>query len=109
MAKGIVSALTGRNSCYSNYTEGWTYQLQTRWKLSLGSPNRMTSKGLDVTSHMARIRVIGEILHIFPLAPKVWEIGDPKRLTRVRPNLVVGRGMTDRQTDRRTDRQTELP
>ena len=53
---------------------------------------------LKLTSHMARcvtfavarIRVkglpleIGEILHIFPLAPKVWETGDPKRLTRVR-------------------------
>jgi len=25
----------------------------------------------------------------FPLATKVWEVGDPKRLTRVRPNLVV--------------------
>jgi len=44
----------------------------------------------------------------FHLAPKVWEIGDPKRLTRVRePNVVVinqswlavGRGMTDRQTE----------
>jgi len=29
---------------------------------------------------------IGEILHIFPLAPKEWETGDPKRLTRVRPS-----------------------
>jgi len=51
----------------------------------------------------------------FPLAPKVWETGDPKRLTCVRgqvctclPNLVVidqswqavGRGMTDRHTNR---------
>ena len=51
-------------------------------------------------------------LHIFPLAPKVWKIGDPKWLTRVReqvytcrPDLVVidqswsavGRGMTDKQ------------
>ena len=34
---------------------------------------------------VARIGLrVGEILHIFPLAPKVWETGDPKRLTRVR-------------------------
>ena len=61
----------------------------------------------------------GKILHIFPLAPKVWEIGDPKRLTRVRgqvytcqPNLVVidqlwqavGLGMTDRHPDRQKNR-----
>jgi len=55
-----------------------------------------------VTFAVARIRVngllleIGEILHIFPSGTKVWEIGDPKRLTRVRgqvytcrPHLVV--------------------
>jgi len=32
---------------------------------------------------------IGEILHIFPLAPKVWETGDPKRLTRVRGQVYI--------------------
>jgi len=57
-----------------------------------------------VTSHMARcvtfavatipdvdVLEIGEILHIFPLAPNVWEIWDPKRLTRVRGQVVLSR------------------
>jgi len=69
------------------------------------------------TSHMARcvpfavarIRVgTGKILHIFPSGTESMGDRDPKRLTLVRPNLVVidqswwavGRGMTDRQTNR---------
>ena len=36
----------------------------------------------------------------FPLAPKVWEIGDPKRLTRVRSIVVGCRSRNDIQTDK---------
>jgi len=79
---------------------------------------------------VARIRVkglpleIGEILHIFPLASKVWEIWDPKRLTRVRGqvytvylptkfgcdrSIVVGWwSRNDRQTSRQTDKQNGM-
>ena len=71
-----------------------------------------------VTFAVARIRV-GKILHIFPLAPTVWEIGDPKRLTRVRGqvyiylptkfgcdrSIVLGcRSRNDRQTSRHANR-----
>jgi len=83
-----------------------------------------------ITFAVARIRVkglpleIGEILHIFPLAPKVWEIGDPKRLTRVRGqvayiylptkfgcdrSIVVScRSWNDRHTSRQTDKQNGM-
>ena len=61
---------------------------------STGQTDRHTDQSYGTMRHV-RLE-IGEILHIFPLAPKVWEIGDPKRLTRVRgqvytcrPNLVV--------------------
>jgi len=57
---------------------------------------RLTDRQMDKSNGTMRhvrsgknTRLIGKILHIFPLAPKVWDIGDPKRLTRVRPNLVV--------------------
>jgi len=62
---------------------------------------------------VARIRVGGEILHIFPLAPKVWETGSKKAYTGPRTgmylptkfgcdrSIVVGcRSRNDRQTDR---------
>jgi len=49
--------------------------------------DNVENRGMKVTMNksygtMRHIRLeISEILHIFPLAPKVWEIGDPKRLT----------------------------
>ena len=98
--------------------------------LKAGETDRQTSHmARCVTFAVARIRVkglpleIGEICIFLPLAPKVREIGDPKRLTRVRgqvytcrPNLVVidqswwavGRGMTGRHPDRQTDKQNGM-
>ena len=64
-------------------------------------------------THCRRVGNRRNFAYFFPLAPKVWEIGDPKRLTRVRGQVptkfgcdrsivvgCVGRGMTDRRTDK---------
>ena len=84
-----------------------------------GQTDRQTSQIARCVTFAVAME-IGEILHIFPLAPKVWEIGDPKKLTRVRGqdlptkfgcdrSIVVGcRSRNDRQTDRQTDKQNGM-
>jgi len=70
-----------------------------------------------VTFAVARIRVGNRrnFAYFSPLAPKVWETGDPKRLTQVRGqdlptkfgcdrSIVVGcRSQNDRQTNKQTE------